>query len=83
MNTELENISPKLEKEIREKISQEFNTQKILLLKDFEIKEKVLNVELVNSREKIQQQHEQNLHLHKQLDSATKKLEDLAEKVVE
>lgn len=83
LEKELENISSKLEEQITDKIKSEFDREKILLLKDFELKEKMYEIENKNLSSKIEELQKQNTILQKAVDNSTQKIEQLASKVVE
>jgi len=53
LQKEYENLSSKLEVQIREKIKWEYDLEKKMLLKDFELKEKLLEQEIINFKNSI------------------------------
>lgn len=83
LQNELANLSEKLYWEIKEKLTRDFEFEKTMILKDFEMKEKVSELENTNLQTKIDDLVKNNSQLQKLLENATQRIETLASKVVE
>lgn len=73
----------KIEKEISSSLLKDFEREKVLIQKDYDIKDKVRDLEIENLKSKLEDLQKQNIQLQKSLNDANSKMESLASKVVE
>lgn len=83
LDKELQSITEKLTAQIEERVWSKYETDKTMMLKDFEWEKKIYEINIQNLQSKISDLQKNNEQLQKLLDSTNKKLEQLAEKVVE